>query len=264
LRRIEYGGPLAPTRQTLHHLHRAHLLAIPFENIDVQLRVRNPFDLDTVFDKLVEQQRGGWCYEMNGLFGWALRELGFNVEFAAGAANRKKNGDTALMNHLVLIVHLDEPYLADVGFGNGALTPAPLREGSFHDGRFEFRLGREGEWWRFYNHRQDGSTYDFTEQPYAYGDFEAKARLLATTAESSFVQNLVVMKATDDGFIHLVNTVLQVHSSTEILEETAPNPDEFSRILKQYFNLAPERIEALWHRASSQHKTWLRKRIRGF
>ncbi len=264
LRRINYGGPLSPSRQTLRNLHRAHLLAIPFENLDVQLGVRRSFDLDTVFKKIVDERRGGWCYEMNGLFGWALRELGFDVDFAGGAVHREKNGDVALMNHLVLIVHLDKTFLADVGFGNGMLTPAALEEGLFSDGRFEFRLTRDGEWWRFHNHRQDGSTYDFTEQPRAYEEFEPKARLLATTAESPFVQNLIVTKLTDRGMVRLTNAALQIQSDTGMSEETAPNADALARILNEHFDLETDRMSALWTRVASQHKAWLRSRMRGF
>ncbi|HET9030978.1 MAG TPA: arylamine N-acetyltransferase [Candidatus Aquilonibacter sp.] len=264
LRRIEYGGPLHPSRQTLHALHRAHLLAIPFENVDVQLREKRPFTLDAVFEKIVEQRRGGWCYEMNGLFGWALGELGFKADYIACAVDRQKNGDRALMNHLALIVHLDQPFLADVGFGNGLAAPMPLREGTFNDGRFDFRLTRDGDWWRFHNHRLESMTYDFTQEPHAYEQFEHKARMLATTAESPFVQNLIAIKLLEDGMVRLTNAAFTRYDANEMVEETAPNAAELARILKEHFDLRPANIEALWNRVSSQHKTWLRKRIRGF
>ncbi len=264
LRRIKYGGPLSASRQTLHNLHRAHLLAIPFENLDVQQRVRRPFELDAVFEKIVGEQRGGWCYEMNGLFGWALREIGFQLDFVAGAVGRDKNGDRALMNHLAIVVRLDRPYLADVGFGNGMLNPAPLQEGSFNDGRFDFRLARHGDWWRFHNHAHNGTTYDFKDEPRDYADFEHKARMLATTAESPFVQNLVVSRLTEEGMITLTNAALAIYDPREMREESAPNAAALERILKEHFGLHVDGIEALWQRVASQHKTWLRRRIRGF
>ena len=264
LQRIGYGGPLSPSRQTLHNLHRAHLLAIPFENIDVQLRHKRPFTLDAAYDKIVGERRGGWCYEMNGLFAWALRELGFSVDLVAGAVNRNKNGDKALMNHLALIVRLDEPYLADVGFGNGMLAPARLREGTFNDGRFDFKLTRHGEWWRFHNHRHNGQTYDFTERPHEFHDFEHKARMLATTAESPFIQNLVVGRLIDDGLIVLTNAALQIYRGREMSEETAPNASELARILDEHFDLSVDRIEALWNRVASQQKNWTKRKLRGF
>lgn len=230
----------------------------------MQLRVRRPFDLESVFTKIVDEERGGWCFEMNGLFAAVLRELGFDVDLVAGAVNREKNGDAAPMNHVALLVHLDQTYLADVGFGNGMLAPAPLREGPFHDGRFEFRLSKRGEWWRFHNHRHNGQTYDFTEEPRRYEAFEHTARLLATTAESPFVQNLVVSKLTEDGMVMLTNAALAIHGATEMLERSAPNAGELEAILREHFGLRIDSIEPLWQRVSSQHKTWLRKRLRGF
>jgi len=264
LRRIGYGGPLSPTRPTLHNLHRAHLLAIPFENIDVQMRIRPTFDIDATFEKIVERGRGGWCYEMNGLFAWALRELGFSLDMIGAAVGRTKSGEKALMNHLALIVHLDQPYLADVGFGNGMLVPTPLRVGAFNDGRFDFRLTHERDWWRFHNHRHNGSTYDFTERPYDYSAFEHKARMLAATAESPFVQNLVVGRLTEDGMVFLTNAALQRFNGNEIAEETAPNARELERILRDYFGLEVERIEALWNRVASQQRNMTKRKLRGF
>jgi len=264
LRRINYGGPLAPSRQTLHGLHRAHLLAIPFENVDIQLRVRPTLDTDAIYEKIVAQGRGGWCYEMNALFGWALRELGFRADYVAGAVNRQRSGEKALMNHLALVVHVGSDYLADVGFGNGTLAPLPLREGTFNDGRFDFRLSKHGDWWRFHNHRHNGATYDFTERAYELADFEAKMRMLATTSESPFVQHLVLGQLTEDGMITLTNAALQIHRAKEIVEETAPNARELDRILREHFRLEVGEIDALWNRVSSQHKNWIRKKVRGF
>jgi len=264
LRRVGYGGPLSPTRTTLHNLHRAHLLAIPFENIDVQLGVRPSFDLDEVFEKIVERKRGGWCYEMNGLFAWVLRELGFTVDLVGAAVGRAKSGERALMNHLALIVRLDRPYLADVGFGNGMLVPAPLHVGTFSDGRFDFRLTREGEWWRFHNHRHNGSTYDFTERPYEYAAFEHKGRMLATTAESPFVQNLVAGRLTENGMVFLTNAALQRFTGNEIAEETAPNAAALQQILREHFDLEVDRIDALWNRVASQQRNATKRKLRGF
>lgn len=66
--RIGYEGRLEPTPETLYALHRAHLLAIPYENLDIHLGRPLTLSLPDIFDKLVTQKRGGWCFEMNGLF----------------------------------------------------------------------------------------------------------------------------------------------------------------------------------------------------
>ncbi len=79
LARIGYRGSLEPTPGTLRDLHCAHLLTIPYENLDIHLGRTLPLGEADIFSKLVTQKRGGWCFEMNGLFAWALRELGFVV-----------------------------------------------------------------------------------------------------------------------------------------------------------------------------------------
>src|SRR5690349_13822179 len=93
LDRIGYGGPVRADLATLKALHRAHLLTIPYENLDVQLGRRVTTDPADAYDKIVRRGRGGWCYEMNGLFAWALGEIGFSVIRMAGAANRELLGD---------------------------------------------------------------------------------------------------------------------------------------------------------------------------
>ena len=127
LQRIGYKGDLEPSPSTLRQLHRAHLLSIPYENLDIHLGRELSLDLNTIYQKIVLGRRGGWCFEMNALFAWALYELGFEVHLLSAAVNRHRAGDKAEGNHLTLIVLSDEPYLADVGFGDGPLEPLPLK-----------------------------------------------------------------------------------------------------------------------------------------
>ena len=79
LERIGYVGAREPSADVLVGLHRAHVLAVPFENLDIHLGVANVLDLEHVFDKIVARRRGGWCYELNGLFALLLEGLGFAV-----------------------------------------------------------------------------------------------------------------------------------------------------------------------------------------
>src|SRR5215471_12816179 len=111
LTRIGYMGSLAANYETLAGLHQAHLLAISYENLNIHLGRYLSLDEGAIFDKLVTARRGGWCYEMNGLFAWALRELGFSVTLLASGVNRAKQGERADGDHLILRVTLDRPYL---------------------------------------------------------------------------------------------------------------------------------------------------------
>src|SRR5437868_15402114 len=92
LERIGYSGSRRPTLATLIAVHRAHLLAISYENLDIHLGRVLTLDPAQIFDKIVMRRRGGWCYEMNSLLAWALRELGFSVTLMGSTVNRAAIG----------------------------------------------------------------------------------------------------------------------------------------------------------------------------
>lgn len=264
LRRINYAGPLDRSLRTLRMLHRAHLLAIPYENLDVQFGVPLSLDAGACFEKMVEGKRGGWCYEMNGLFAWALRDLGFEISLVAGAANRKERGADAEMNHLAILVHLEQTYLADVGFGNGSVLPVPLAQGTHSDGRFSFRLDRiEDGWWRFVNRPQSGDTFDFRETPYEMHAFAQKSESLQRDPSSYFVQNLVCHRFTDEGVVTLRGAVLTTITPSEVREEIAQSRDQLAQILRVQFDLEPQRMDELWERVHARHGEWLASRNAG-
>jgi N-hydroxyarylamine O-acetyltransferase len=145
LARIGYAGPAPDTSEAvLAALHRAHLAAIPFENLDIMLGRGVKVDLESIQDKLVYARRGGYCYEHAQLFGAALERLGFSVDrllarvVADGEPMRPRT-------HLTLRVRAGAAaWLADVGFGASPPAPLPLRE----------PLGEDGP------RRIDGWTYD--------------------------------------------------------------------------------------------------------
>ena len=76
LARIGYAGSIEPTTEGLRALHRAHMLTVPFENLDIGLKREISCDAESAVRKIVERRRGGFCYELNGAFAWLLRELG--------------------------------------------------------------------------------------------------------------------------------------------------------------------------------------------
>src|SRR5580692_6895353 len=126
--------PLA-TLAGLTALHRAHLLAIPYDALDIQLGRPVTIERPAIYEKIVGRRRGGWCYEMNGIFGWALGQLGFRVTRATGAVTVSDNREANIGNHLVLRVELDEGlYLADVGLGQGPRDPVRIAEGAYQAG----------------------------------------------------------------------------------------------------------------------------------
>jgi len=116
LQRIGYAGSATPDLDTLHRLQQAHLLTVPFENLDIALGRSIILDEATLLHKIVDHRRGGFCYEANGAFAALLRALGFRVSLLSAGVAHKTGGFGPDFDHLVLLVHLAEPWLVDVGF----------------------------------------------------------------------------------------------------------------------------------------------------
>jgi N-hydroxyarylamine O-acetyltransferase len=181
LHRIRFDGSVRPDLATLRAIHRAHQYAIPFENLDVLLRRPVVLDLEANYDKIVCRRRGGWCYEMNGVMGWALKEIGFEVMRMSAGVMRVQAGDAQLGNHLCLLVRLDQPYLVDVGFGGSLAEPLPLVASEREDRPYHLGLSELGDsYWRFAEiaHGDDDVfSFDFRAVP-------ADEALLAGSASS--------------------------------------------------------------------------------
>lgn len=130
LERLDYRGPINVSAETLRALHVAHLLTVPFENLDIHLGRPIVLDEKALFAKIVRQRRGGFCYELNGMFAWLLRQLGFEVETLQAGVALEGGGVGPDFDHMTLHVRLDEEWLADIGFGDSFLEPILIDEHS--------------------------------------------------------------------------------------------------------------------------------------
>src|SRR5690554_4349646 len=132
LNRINYKGPLIPNLALLNTLQKNHLLNIPFENLDIHYGVPIELDMDKIFQKVVKKGRGGFCYELNGLFHHLLSAIGFNAKIiSARVYDRKKGIYGKEFDHLAIIVMLEnKEYLVDVGFGEFTFYPLTIEPGT--------------------------------------------------------------------------------------------------------------------------------------
>ena len=94
LARIRYTGPATPTYETLRALHYAHLLAVPFENLDIAVKRKIVLDEDAILRKIIHQRRGGFCYELNGAFAALLKALGFHTTLLSARVARDTGGES--------------------------------------------------------------------------------------------------------------------------------------------------------------------------
>lgn len=255
--RVAYCGPRDASLVTLRALHRAHLLAISYENLDIHLGRPLTLDPAAMFAKLVDERRGGWCYEMNGVFGRVLETLGFEVRYLSGAVGRDTDGWRAQGNHLVLLVTLDRPWIADVGFGDGFLAPLPLEPGTYSQGFLRYRVSRDGPWWRVHNHEFGGADgFDFTLTPRALGDFAAQCRELQTSPESGFVKTTVCERFVPAGLVMLRGAVLRQVTAAGVTTDVLRDAGEYERALRECFGLEVPGLDALWSKVQARHLEW--------
>ena len=263
LGRIGLTGRPPSTLEGLRALHRAHLAAIPYENFDVQLGRPVTIAVPAIYDKIVGRRRGGWCYEMNGLFGWALGELGFKVTRATGAVMRAAAGDAVIGNHLVLRVDLPEGvHLADVGFGDGPNEPFAVREGAFVCNGFPYAVERTGDgWWRLVNHPAGGAaSFDFDPHPADETRLAAKCDELQTAETSVFVQNAVAFRQTPGAIDVLRGRVALRIRPDGIGKRLIENADDLVATLKDVFALDLPEAAGLWDKIAARHEQVMAER----
>jgi N-hydroxyarylamine O-acetyltransferase len=265
-RRIGYAGSSEPTLNTLTAIHRAHLRSIPYENLDIHLGRRLTLEPDHIFQKLVLEGRGGWCYEMNSLLAWALGGLGFKVEYLAGAVPRASAGPNAEGNHLVLLVHLSGgDWIADVGFGDGFLEPIPFAEGSYSQYGFEFRLerGPEPGRWTVHSHPHSAApTYDFGLETYQLGHFQSRCNWLQTSPDSGFVRTTVCQRFVGESILTLRGATLSTVTPDGKQQQTIETEAEYAQVLRDGFGLGVD-ASLLWPKVWQRHLEWLATEAEG-
>jgi N-hydroxyarylamine O-acetyltransferase len=267
---------VATDREALDRLVAAHLHAVPFETLwiagapdDEATGPGVDLALPTLFEKVVERRRGGFCFELNGLFGWLLSALGFETDRVAGMVLPDEGAPTPA-NHHANLVHLDRPYLVDVGTGAPATRcPVPLDGTPVADergtrwrvapsdrpdcdhrlerrtvgGRADADAGGSGGGDRAdAGDRADGWTtaYVLEDEPRSLSYFAATCAYLSRAPESTFTGDPVVVDRTPGGYRKLTADAL-VTVTAAGRTETPVEPDEWRDVLRERFDLRAPR-----------------------
>jgi N-hydroxyarylamine O-acetyltransferase len=254
--RADGAEGLAPTLETVAALQAAHVTTVPFETLSITGDPsREHFGegvslaLPELYSKIVGRGRGGFCYELNGLFVWLLEELGFAVDRLAAQVLDDDGDPRPPANHHTVRVTLDRPYLVDVGLGLPKMRePLPV------DGR----VGPDAagvEWRTVESDRPDADhvvqdrgpgddewadRYIFTETPRDLSYFEATCEHLATAPESHFTGDPYVNLGTTHGHRSLSpDTLIRVDGGEEREDPVAPG--DYLDVLAREFGIRPER-----------------------
>jgi N-hydroxyarylamine O-acetyltransferase len=224
------------------------MLAIPFENLDIPLKCEIVLDLERIYDKIVVRGRGGFCYEQNGLFGWALRQSGFDLDMLSARVARADGGFGQEFDHMLLLVRVySGRWLADVGFGDSFVEPIRLDtpEPQFDRG-MEYQIARENDSFLLLR-REEGRLerkFLFTLQPHVLADYTEMCVYHQTSPHSTFTYRRVCSRATPTGRITLTGTNFIRTDSGNRFETQIADEQEFVRVLQQSFGIElPEFLE---------------------
>ena len=215
--RIGYSGPFEPTLETLHSIHRSHAQSIPFENLNPFLRIPVVLDIDSLYQKIVLDNRGGYCFEHNLLLWEALKQIGFKVKgLAARVLWNVPDGVVTARGHMLLLIDIQgTQFIADVGFGGLTLTSplllkADVEQQTPHeyfkltqsDDSYILQAKVQGVWKRI---------YVFSLQETFLVDYEVTSWYLSNHPTSHFVTGLIAALPFDKGRHTLRNNDFATH-----------------------------------------------------
>jgi len=246
LDRIGTQGPLTPTAETLRRLHLAHLYSVPFENLSIHRGEPIQLDDEALFAKIVTRRRGGFCYELNGLFAALLRALGFDVAMLSAGVGRTNGDFSPDYDHMALLVTLEARWLADVGFGDSFREPLRLDErGEQMEGDLAYRVEETGDSRLLMARREESGTwkaqYRFSLEPHVYADYAEMCHFHQTSPDSHFTQNRICSLATPDGRVTLSGMKLITTRGGE-QEERELDESEYAEALRDLFGIEVKRF----------------------
>jgi N-hydroxyarylamine O-acetyltransferase len=242
LNRIAFEHTPTVDTGTLTQLHRHHVFQVPFENLDVHYKKRFSLDTETVYNKIVSQRRGGFCYELNSLFLKLLQHVGFRGRVVSASIFDDTGTPGPRFDHMAIVVEADGDYLLDVGFGDLFVTPLEIEPGRVqHDGRNYFRIDSHNDGYVLAM-SPDGNIfqpkYIFTLDAHDVSDFEPSCYDKQINPGSYFVKNVVCTRPTDAGRITLFNDRLIERRHEQRIISEITDEDHRKEVLRTEFGLA--------------------------
>jgi N-hydroxyarylamine O-acetyltransferase len=219
------------------------LLTVPFENLDIHQGKKIVLEEKRIYEKIVVNKRGGFCYELNGLFCGLLRFLDFSVSMVSSKVYRLAEGMfTPEFDHMVLLVNLDKAYLVDVGFGDTFRKPIALPDGIVEDISGTYRVQpfssspetyilqkQENNCWQH--------VYSFTAHPRVISDFDEMCTFHQTSPESHFTQEIICTMATKNGRVSLSDDFLTITDGSSKKKTKVDSNKDFKHKLRDHFGI---------------------------
>ncbi|MEM7572146.1 MAG: arylamine N-acetyltransferase [Bacteroidota bacterium] len=240
--RIGYKDNIEITESCLRELHKCHVMSIPFEAIDVYMGRRIELDLESIYHKVINKQRGGYCYELNYLFHKMLSEVGFpNFMISASIFNEDQFGPE--FDHMAIIVELEDQWLVDVGFGDLFIEPIKIEtQHKQHDKLkiYEIKKICPNEY-ILYEYltieAKPAVKYNFGIEPREISEFTEQNNWKQTSDESFFVKNRICTLPMEKGRKTIFNDFYKTKSNGESKEIKIEGNLMFIKLLKDEFQI---------------------------
>ncbi len=244
LDRIGYEGVPDGGAEALAELQSRHLHSVPYENLDILRGVPLSLAIDDLFDKIVVRRRGGFCFELNALFGWLLRELGYPVTDLFARFWRDEPNPPPKRRHQVLKVEAGgASYLCDVGVG-GIVPRRPLRmvEGlEQRQGDEHYRLEKDADFGWMLREEKRGewsSIYSFTEEPQLPIDYTMASYWCEHAPDSIFRRGAMIAIRTPNGRNTVAGKEFRLFSPEGVRAFTPQTEEEYKEALRAHFGIA--------------------------
>jgi N-hydroxyarylamine O-acetyltransferase len=240
--RINYKGSREISEGTLRDIHIAHTLKVPFENLDVFYRRPILLDGASLYKKIVKEKRGGYCFEMNGIFSLVLQEMGFKVANLLAKVTIDGIHYTTKTHQAILVETEGTKWLADVGFGNDGIIAPLILEENTEQKQFAhtYRLITDSTLGYVLQKKNENGYYPlyaFTLDACSPEDFLMSNHFTATFPESFFLTMRMCTMPTKDGRITLTDSHFKVVNKSDVSELPIANEHEFNALLKEHFSL---------------------------
>jgi N-hydroxyarylamine O-acetyltransferase len=240
LKRIKLTGVLTPTIENLEKLHLAHLINVPYENFDILRGLPYNLDETNLFQKIILNHRGGYCYELNILFAKLLSELGFQTNLLSASIIGENGSSGPEFDHPVILVSLHKRFIADVGNAKWFHLPICLDDPDYQvQGNTIYRIeNNEGAFTLLQRNANgfDIPQYKFTLKPRTGMEFNEMCQFKWTSPESKFTKGYICSRLiSPQTRVTLNNTRLITTENGQRREQILVDRKDFSTLLGQYF-----------------------------
>lgn len=240
--KLDFKEMVEPGPELLFMLHKAHLLNIPFENLDIHNQIK--IDPKNSYNKIIINNRGGFCYELNGLFYELLKNIGYKVKLISARPFDSEKGFGPEFDHMAIIATIhDINYLVDVGFGEFTLYPLKIELNKFQsDPRGNFII-KEYEKNHLIVQKENISNssllpeYIFTQKERELNDFTEMCNYHQLDSNSHFTKKRLCTLLTLEGRITVTGNIFKIQKNDKVFESEIKSDVDLKKILLKYFKI---------------------------